>query len=94
MSLGSAAVKCGAQVARDRYVNGINGEFLCVKGRFGHPFINHDARIRTPMIRYKKGGKLIPATVGRSDSSRRGASRRDCRCAWTECDRRDRQSHD
>jgi predicted molibdopterin-dependent oxidoreductase YjgC len=49
-------------VARDRYVNGINGEFLCVKGRFGHPFINHGDRIRTPMIRYKKGGKLIPAT--------------------------------
>jgi predicted molibdopterin-dependent oxidoreductase YjgC len=49
-------------VARDRYVNGINGEFLCVKGRFGHPFINHEDRIRTPLIRYKKGGKLIPAT--------------------------------
>src|SRR6185437_15787872 len=45
-----------------RYVNGLNGEFLCVKGRFGHPFINHEDRIRTPMIRYKKGGKLIPAT--------------------------------
>jgi predicted molibdopterin-dependent oxidoreductase YjgC len=24
--------------------------------------VNHEARIRTPMIRYKKGGKLIPAT--------------------------------
>jgi predicted molibdopterin-dependent oxidoreductase YjgC len=49
-------------VARDRYVNGINGEFLCIKGRFAHPFINHDERIKTPLIRYKKGGKLIPAT--------------------------------
>jgi NADH-quinone oxidoreductase subunit G len=49
-------------VARDRYVNGHNGEFLCIKGRFGHPFVNHDERIRTPLIRYKKGGKLIPAT--------------------------------
>ena len=62
MSLGSRGGEVRRSVARDRYVNGINGEFLCVKGRFGHPFINHDARIRTPMIRYKKGGKLIPAT--------------------------------
>ena len=49
-------------VARDRYVNGLNGEFLCIKGRFGHPFVNHEDRIRTPLIRYKKGGRLIPAT--------------------------------
>jgi NADH-quinone oxidoreductase subunit G len=62
MSLGSRGGEVMRSVARDRYVNGINGEFLCIKGRFGHPFINHEARIRTPMIRYKKGGKLIPAT--------------------------------
>ena len=62
MSLGSRGGEVMRVVARDRYVNGINGEFLCVKGRFGHPFINHEERIRTPMIRYKKGGKLIPAT--------------------------------
>jgi NADH-quinone oxidoreductase subunit G len=62
MSLGSRGGEVMRVVARDRYVNGINGEFLCVKGRFAHPFVNHEARIRTPMIRYKKGGKLIPAT--------------------------------
>src|SRR5688572_2226591 len=62
MSIGSRGGEVRRVVARDRYVNGINGEFLCVKGRFGHPFINHEARIRTPMIRYKKGGKLITAT--------------------------------
>lgn len=62
MALGSRGGEVMRVVARDRYVNGINGEFLCVKGRFGHPFINHEERIRTPMIRYKKGGKLIPAT--------------------------------
>lgn len=62
MSLGSRGGEVMRVVARDRYVNGINGEFLCVKGRFGHPFVNHEARIRTPLIRYKKGGKLIPAT--------------------------------
>ena len=49
-------------VARDRYVNGLNGEFLDVKARFAHGFIGHHDRIKTPMIRYKEGGKLIPAT--------------------------------
>lgn len=62
MSLGSRAGELMRVVARDRYVNGHNGEFLCIKGRFGHPFVNHEARLRTPLIRYKKGGKLIPAT--------------------------------
>src|SRR5215510_2004128 len=62
LSIGSRGTEVYRIVARDRYVNGHNGEFLCVKGRFGHPFINHEKRIRTPLIRYKKGGKLIPAT--------------------------------
>ncbi len=62
MSLGSRAGQLMRVVARDRYVNGHNGEFLCIKGRFAHQFVNHDDRIRTPLIRYKKGGKLIPAT--------------------------------
>jgi NADH-quinone oxidoreductase subunit G len=62
MSLGSRGNDVLRIVARDRYVNGLNGEFLCIKGRFGHPFVNHEKRIRTPLIRYQKGGKLIPAT--------------------------------
>ncbi|HMG77010.1 MAG TPA: molybdopterin-dependent oxidoreductase [Pyrinomonadaceae bacterium] len=62
MSLGSRGDELMRIVARDRYVNGLNGEFLCIKGRFGHPFVNDEKRIRTPLIRYKKGGKLIPAT--------------------------------
>ena len=62
MSLGSRGGDLMRIVARDRYVNGLNGEFLCIKGRFGHPFVNHEARLRTPLLRYKKGGKLIPAT--------------------------------
>ncbi|HEV7700914.1 MAG TPA: molybdopterin-dependent oxidoreductase, partial [Pyrinomonadaceae bacterium] len=37
-------------------------EFLDVKARFAHEFIGHDDRIKTPMIRYSKGGKLIPTT--------------------------------
>jgi len=62
MSLGSRSNELVRIVARDRYVNGHNGEFLCVKGRFGHPFVNHEKRLRTPLIRYKKDGRLVPAT--------------------------------
>src|SRR5688500_510454 len=62
MSIGSRGGKVHRIVARDRYVNGLNGEFLDVKSRFGHGFIDHPDRIKTPMIRYSKGGKLMPAT--------------------------------
>ncbi|MEJ7709518.1 MAG: molybdopterin-dependent oxidoreductase [Pyrinomonadaceae bacterium] len=61
-SLGSRGGELMRVVARDRYVNGLNGEFLCIKGRFAHPFVNHEDRLRMPLIRYKKGGKLLPAT--------------------------------
>jgi NADH-quinone oxidoreductase subunit G len=62
LSIGSRGGFVHRIVARDRYVDGLNGEFLDVKARFGHGFINHDERIKTPLIRYKKGGKLIPST--------------------------------
>ena len=62
LSIGARGGKVHRIVARDRYVNGLNGEFLDVKARFGHGFIDHPDRIKTPMIRYSKGGKLIPAT--------------------------------
>ncbi|MEO6655081.1 MAG: molybdopterin-dependent oxidoreductase, partial [Pyrinomonadaceae bacterium] len=62
LSIGSRSGAVHRIVARDRYVNGLNGEFLDVKARFAHEFINHADRIKTPMIRYSKGGKLIPST--------------------------------
>jgi len=62
LSIGSRGGLVHRIVARDRYVNGLNGEFLDVKARFAHEFVNHPDRIKTPLIRYKKGGKLIPAT--------------------------------
>jgi NADH-quinone oxidoreductase subunit G len=62
LSIGSRGGEVHRIVARDRYVNGLNGEFLDVKARFGHGFVNHATRIKTPMIRYSKGGKLVPAT--------------------------------
>jgi NADH-quinone oxidoreductase subunit G len=62
LSIGSRGGYVHRIVARDRYVNGLNGEFLDVKARFAHEFVNHATRLKTPMIRYTKGGKLIPAT--------------------------------
>ena len=62
LSIGSRGGLVHRIVARDRYVDGLNGEFLDVKARFGHEFINHRDRLKTPMIRYTKGGKLLPAT--------------------------------
>jgi NADH-quinone oxidoreductase subunit G len=62
LSIGSRGGYVHRIVARDRYINGLNGEFLDVKARFGHEFVNHADRLKTPMIRYTKGGKLIPAT--------------------------------
>jgi NADH-quinone oxidoreductase subunit G len=40
--------------------SGINGEFLCIKGRYGYDFIEHPERLRTPLIR--KEGRLVEAT--------------------------------
>jgi len=38
----------------------VNGAALCVKGRFGHSFIHHPDRLKTPLIR--KDGKLTEAS--------------------------------
>jgi len=39
---------------RDR--SGINGEFLCIKGRYGFDFYDHAERLQAPLVR--KNGKL------------------------------------
>jgi NADH dehydrogenase/NADH:ubiquinone oxidoreductase subunit G len=43
---------------RDR--SGINGEFLCIKGRYGFDFHDHPDRLQTPLLRV--GGKLEPVS--------------------------------
>jgi formate dehydrogenase major subunit len=35
---------------------------LCVKGRFGHTFVHHKDRLRTPLIRREQSGRLEPAS--------------------------------
>ena len=37
--------------ANNRDHSGFNGEFLCVKGRFGWDFVNHDQRLTAPLVR-------------------------------------------
>jgi len=43
---------------RDR--SGINGEFLCIKGRYAYDFYNHASRIESPLMRVN--GKLEPVS--------------------------------
>jgi NADH-quinone oxidoreductase subunit G len=40
--------------------SGINGEFLCIKGRYGFDFTDHAERLQSPMI--KKNGVFEPAS--------------------------------
>ncbi|HXN29690.1 MAG TPA: NADH-quinone oxidoreductase subunit NuoG [Candidatus Acidoferrales bacterium] len=46
--------------ANNRDPSGVNGEFLCGKGRFGFDFTSHAERVRQPMVR--RNGKLEPAS--------------------------------
>jgi len=46
--------------ANNRDHSGINGEFLCAKGRFGFDFTHHAERIRQPLVR--RNGKFEPAS--------------------------------
>ena len=46
--------------ANNRDHSGINGEFLCAKGRFGFDFTTHPERVRQPLVR--RNGKLEPAS--------------------------------
>ena len=43
--------------ANNRDRSGINGEFLCVKGRFGFDFVHHAERLQSPLVR--KDGELV-----------------------------------
>jgi NADH-quinone oxidoreductase subunit G len=39
---------------RDR--SGINGEFLCIKGRYAFDFVSHPERLQSPLLRNAQGG--------------------------------------
>ncbi|MGB9610492.1 MAG: 2Fe-2S iron-sulfur cluster-binding protein, partial [Bryobacteraceae bacterium] len=46
--------------ANNRDRSGINGEFLCVKGRFAFDFVHSGERLQTPLVR--RNGRLEPAS--------------------------------
>ncbi|HVS12804.1 MAG TPA: NADH-quinone oxidoreductase subunit NuoG [Thermoanaerobaculia bacterium] len=41
---------------RNRYHSEVNGYFLCDRGRYGYEFVNHERRLRTPLLREHPGG--------------------------------------
>jgi NADH-quinone oxidoreductase subunit G len=61
-TLGVRRSDTGADIVRgdNRDKSGINGDFLCIKGRYAFDFFDHKDRLRQPLIR--KNGKLEPAT--------------------------------
>jgi NADH-quinone oxidoreductase subunit G len=61
-TLGVRRCDTGAEIVRgdNRDKSGINGDFLCVKGRYAFDFAHNEERITQPLIR--KNGKLTPAT--------------------------------
>jgi NADH-quinone oxidoreductase subunit G len=50
--------------ANNRDRTGINGEFLCIKGRFGFDFNAHPERLQSPLVRVD--GKLEPVSWARA----------------------------
>jgi NADH-quinone oxidoreductase subunit G len=61
-TLGVRRAESGMEIVRgdNRDKSGINGDFLCIKGRYAFDFVNHEDRIKQPLIR--KNGRLTPAT--------------------------------
>jgi NADH-quinone oxidoreductase subunit G len=63
VTLGVRQSNDGSQIIRadNRDKSGLNGDFLCAKGRFGFDFVESPERLTTPLVRNAKG-KLEPAT--------------------------------
>ena len=61
-TLGVRRADTGMEIVRgdNRDKSGINGDFLCIKGRYAFDFSNHEDRLTQPLIR--KEGRLTPAT--------------------------------
>jgi len=61
-TLGVRRADTGMEIVRgdNRDKSGINGDFLCIKGRYAFDFANHEDRLTQPLIR--KNGRLTPST--------------------------------
>jgi NADH-quinone oxidoreductase subunit G len=62
-TLGVRAVNDGMEIVRgdNRDKSGINGDFLCIKGRYAFDFANHTERLTKPLVR-QADGKLAPVS--------------------------------
>ena len=47
----------------NRDKNGINGDFLCVKGRYGADFTRHPERLKSPLVRDASGEIDVAGTT-------------------------------
>jgi NADH-quinone oxidoreductase subunit G len=63
VTLGVRQVNDGSEIVRadNRDKSGINGDFLCAKGRFGFDFVESSDRLTKPLVRNSEG-KLVEAT--------------------------------
>jgi len=61
-TLGVRRSDTGMDIVRgdNRDKGGINGDFLCIKGRYAFDYFDHPGRLRQPLVR--KNGKLTPVT--------------------------------
>jgi len=61
-TLGVRRADTGMEIVRgdNRDKSGINGDFLCIKGRYAFDFAHHADRLTQPLIR--RDGRLAPAT--------------------------------
>ena len=61
-TLGVRRADTGMDIVRgdNRDKSGINGDFLCIKGRYAFDFANNTGRLSRPLV--KRGGKFVPAT--------------------------------
>jgi NADH-quinone oxidoreductase subunit G len=61
-TLGVRRSETGMEIVRgdNRDKSGINGDFLCIKGRYAFDFANREDRLTQPLIR--KDGQLTPST--------------------------------
>jgi NADH-quinone oxidoreductase subunit G len=63
VTLGVRQTNDGSEIVRadNRDKSGINGDFLCAKGRFGFDFVDSPERLSQPLVRNAQG-QLEPAT--------------------------------
>ena len=83
VTLGVRQSNDGSEIVRadNRDKSGINGDFLCAKGRFGFDFVESPERLTTPLVRNAAGQARARhlgtcAALGRQQSSRKFATAR------------------